>query len=248
MGRLLAKGLADLGVDVAVNDLNSARGRDVARRLNVGFKKLPSSIDEKIVLVSVPMNKTVDVCKDVAGRMKKGSLLVEISSVKTGVTDKVASVLPEGVEYISVHPLFGPAVRSLIGKNFVLVPMRSERWLGEFKRILSSLSARVVVADTEQHDRMMAVVQVLHHFAYLCLAVCLSKSELRGEFTTESFAETMRLVRRLGRNLDVILSIQRDNPLAPIVRERFSQVAESLAKSDFEELSKVAREAFRKLA
>jgi len=245
MGKLLAKSLTGLGMTVAVNDSDQRRGRKIAKTLNIRFKELPTSIEEEIVIVSVPVEKTVDVCKDLAKRMKMGSLLVDISSVKVGVADKVSSSLPDGLEYISIHPLFGPSVRSVRGKNFVVVPVRSERWLSKFEKILRDLSGRVVVTGIQQHDRMMSTVQVLHHFAYLCLATCLSRSELKEEFATESFMETLRLLRRIGRNLDVILSIQRDNPLAPIAREQFSRVVEELARSNPEELRRTAREAFR---
>jgi prephenate dehydrogenase len=245
MGRLLAKGLAGLGAVVAVNDLDKRRGRKVAESLGIGFKELPQSIDEEIVVVSVPLEKTVEVCKDVASRMKRGALLVDISSVKTGVADRVVPFLPEGVEYISIHPLFGPAVRSLKGKNFVVVPVRSERWLGKLERILSDLSGKVVVTSIQEHDRMMGTVQVLHHFVYLCLATCLARSKLGEGFATESFAGTMRLLKRIGKNLEVVLSIQRDNPEAQAVRERFVKVAEELARLSPEELRKTAREAFK---
>jgi prephenate dehydrogenase len=248
MGRLLARGLAGLGMTIAVNDLDQKRGRKVAESLGVGFKELPQSIDDEIVLVSVPLEKTVEVCRDVASRMKRGSLLIDISSVKTGVADRVASFIPEGVEYISIHPLFGPAVRSLRGKSFAVVPVKSGRWLGELERTLRNLSGKVVVTDIREHDRVMGTVQVLHHFAYLCLAACLVRSKVGEGFSTESFAETMRLLKRIGKNLEVVLSIQRDNPEAQGVREKFVEVAEELARLGPEELRKTTREAFKSLA
>ena len=60
-----------------------------------------------ILVISVPIQHTCDVIREVAPFMKSGSLMVDVTSVKEGPTKTMGEVLPESVEYIPTHPVCG---------------------------------------------------------------------------------------------------------------------------------------------
>jgi len=246
MGALLARSLTAAGMKVVVYDIDEKKAVKAARRLGVRYGGPESVALGDIVVVSVPVEDTVKVCLSTAMEMRQGSLLVEISSVKTSVVEKIKAGVSDAIEYASMHPLFGPEARSVKGRAVVLIPVRLERWRRPLCNLMGRMGWKIVFSDVEGHDRAMAVVQVLHHFSYLCLASCISQLVADMRFCTRSFEETLRTLRRINRNLGVILSIQRENPFAAEVRKAYSASVLRLAE-DQRNFEEIVRECFGKL-
>ena len=132
-----------------------------------------------------------------------------------------------------MHPLFGPVER-FEGENIVLVPVRSGVWLSPLSQILKKAGLNVTVATAEEHDKAMALVQVVHHFALLVLNEMFKhpdKWTTRLEaFTTKSLRKTLKNLRRIEELIDVVEMIQRLNPYAKEAREHFLKLAHKLHK------------------
>jgi prephenate dehydrogenase len=246
MGSMLAGSLAAAGMKVVIYDLDERKALKAARRLGVRQGGPESAALGDIVVVSVPVKDTVNVCLSTAIEMRPGSLLVEISSVKTGVVEKVEAGIPDMVEYASMHPLFGPEAASVKGGAVVLIPVRLQRWRSPLYDLMERIGWRIVLSDVEEHDRAMAVVQVLHHFSYLCLASSVSQLGIDMRFCTRSLERTLRILRRLNRDLGVILSIQRENPFAAEVRKAYCLSVLRLAE-DQRSFEESVRESLRRL-
>jgi prephenate dehydrogenase len=119
------------GWDVTVWGAN--KRMDIAEKLGVSFaddldKELAQS---DVVMVSVPIDLTEQVIADIAPKMKQGSLLMDITSVKTMPVHAMQQYAPGGVEILGTHPMFGPTITDLQGQIVILVPVegRSEHWL-----------------------------------------------------------------------------------------------------------------------
>jgi len=246
MGRLLAKGLKSCGLSIAIGDLDEGRAREVARRLGVGLLGGDSLKGFGIVIIAVPFEAVIEEALKALDRMDEGSLLIEISSIKAGVVEAIRKSLPDRIEYISIHPLFGPAIRSLRGKKIVVIPVRAERWLGGFLRIMRGMGCEAILSTAGEHDEAMARIQALHHFSYLCLVDCLSRVGFDPRFSTESFRRTLGLLRRIDNNLSAIFSIQRHNPFAGEMRLNYRNAVEALSRMEAEEMEKALREDFER--
>src|SRR5207253_1400808 len=109
-----------------------------------------------IVVLSVPTAETVRVATEIASLMTSGSLLTDLSSVKTGISDRAAEKTPKGIEYISLHPLFGPGTDHLHGQTIIAVSYRSGQKWSKLARAFQASGSKVVTMSAAQHDRAMA--------------------------------------------------------------------------------------------
>jgi prephenate dehydrogenase len=153
-----------------------------------------------VVLVAVPMESVVETSIEVGQAMREGTLLAYLSSVKTGIADRISSRVPPRVEYVSIHPLFGPAIDHMKGQNIIAVPFKTGQQWKSFAQALRKAGVRVHLMSSEHHDRVMGYVQGMHHFALLSLGMALRK--WNGELKTASIAGT------LLDNWDTIVGIQ----------------------------------------
>jgi prephenate dehydrogenase len=79
-----------------------------------------------------------------------------------------------------------------------------------------------------QHDRTMAYVQGLHHFALISLGIGLDG--MGGEPKTQSLRETENRIANMLDNWDTIVGIQLLNPFVPPVRQKFLELAGNLTE------------------
>jgi len=151
----------------------------------------------------------------------------EISSVKTGVVSRVAELLPPKIEYLSLHPLFGPSVRRLKGRNMIAIPVK-QGWLSD--HMIASLRDRgftVEISSVEEHDRIMATLQVMHHYAYLVMGVELAKiikaNPRVSKFLTRSMRRTWDQLCSMQKVSETVLTIQEMNPHGPAARRAYAE-------------------------
>ena len=176
-GQWFTRFYKDHGWEVTVWGANARR--DIALELGVYFADDP---DEEIplsdaVMISVPINLTEQVIAQVAPKMKKGSLLMDITSVKTGPVSVMQQYAPKGVELLGTHPMFGPTIPDLHGQTVILVPVdgRCEHWTPIIRSLYEDAGAHIEVTTAIEHDRMMAVVQGLTHFAYISIGSAMAQ-------------------------------------------------------------------------
>ncbi|MBS7623537.1 prephenate dehydrogenase/arogenate dehydrogenase family protein [Candidatus Bathyarchaeota archaeon] len=227
MGLLLAR-LLKGRFTVKIVSRDPERAKEAADLVGAGWAQIETAHESDVVVVAVPIDRTVEVCRSLAERMRPHSLLVDLASVKTGITYTVRDSTPPTIEYLSLHPLFGPQVQDIAGKRLIAVEARGGSMTESFLRVLQDLGARIWRATVEEHDRAMAAVQVLHHHALLTFASTLgqvaSNSDL-SPYVTESLERTMQNLKSMQENWETILLIQRCNPHARRVREAFAKAA-----------------------
>ena len=171
-GQWFAKFYKKHGFDVVIWGIN--KKKDVAEDLCVVFaddldKEIKSS---DIVMISVPINITGKMISNIAPKMSQGSLLMDITSIKTGPMEAMIKYAPHNVEILGSHPMFGPSIPDIRGQIVIFTPVngRSSKWFPVIKSLYEDNGAHIEILDAKEHDRMMAVVQGLTHFA--CIALC----------------------------------------------------------------------------
>lgn len=220
MGQLFAKSLKG---EIYIFSRDPEKAKRVASQL--GMKPGTGYANMDIVIVSVPIDKTAEMCNEVASGMRDGSLLVDISSVKKGIVDNVK--VPSGIAYISIHPLFGPDA-GFENENIILIPLKKNGWLPKLEALLEETGAKTRISTIEEHDEIMGIVQALHHFSYLCLERALKKENIPEYFYTHSFKKTLEFLKRLDGNREVVLDIQKTNPNVKKVRKDFAKLVKSM--------------------
>jgi prephenate dehydrogenase len=211
---------------------------DVAERLGVRFASdLMAEVSESdIVLLSVPIMETAKVVEELAPRMKPGSLLMDVTSLKSEPMRAMMRWAPEGVEVLGTHPMFGPTIPTIRGQTVILVPAqgRCDAWLTPMEEIFRKDGARVEVLGAEEHDHIMAVVQALTHFAYISIGSTLRALDFDVNRSRRFMSPVYEIMidfvgRILAQSPELYASIQ-ENPEAKRVREAYIEVCKRLAK------------------
>jgi prephenate dehydrogenase len=201
----------------------------VAASLGVRYAHdIMNEVEESdVVLLSVPIEKTVEVIVQVASRMHPGSLLMDVTSLKSEPMKAMTKYAPIGVEVLGTHPMFGPTMSSLKGQTIILTPAkgRTEIWLPRMRSLFESDGARIEVLDADEHDEIMAVVQALTHFAYIGIGATLKALDFDVETSRKFMSPVYEIMidfvgRILDQNPELYASIQK-NPKAVKVRQTF---------------------------
>jgi prephenate dehydrogenase len=180
-----------------------------------------------IVMVSVPIEKTVDVIRQVAPHMHSGSLLMDVTSLKSEPVKAMKTYAPKGVEVLGTHPMFGPTMPALKGQTVILTPVERKKgkWLPEIKALFELDGAHIEVLDADEHDEVMAVVQALTHFAYIGIGATLKALDFDVQRSRKFMSPVYEIMidfvgRILDQNPELYASIQK-NPKAANVRQTF---------------------------
>ena len=228
MGRFFARFASLQGARVKLAGREINKTRTAAKEMEVEPGTILDAASSDIVILAVPMAETVRVATETTSLMTTGSLLIDISSVKTGISERIAEKIPKELEYVSLHPLFGPNTDHLYGQTIVAVSYQSGQKWPKLARALQSAGSKLIAMSAAQHDKAMAYVQGLHHFALISLGLGLDG--MGGEPRTQSLRETEGKIVSLLDSWDTIVGIQQLNPFLPPVRQKFVEAATNLAQ------------------
>ena len=232
MGRWLVDFAKQNLGEVVLADAIAAKAERVATEFGVNFRSVPEAAAEaELVLVAVPISKTPDVIKSLAGQVQRGTLLADVSSVKSDVIEAMQTIEAK-IELVSLHPLFGPGATSVKGKDFVAIPVKPGKRYAALKNRLLELGARVTEMGAEDHDRLMAIIQCMTHFVLLTYLNALkSMKELKRaeKFRTPMFATLLDLAKTVfAGNLELYGELQVHNKYARVVRSSLLEACRSL--------------------
>jgi prephenate dehydrogenase len=252
-GSWFARYFKEKGFDVAV--WGPSGKVEVAERLGVRYAQDMMADVEKsdIVLVSVLIEKTVQVIREVAPHMHPGSLIIDVTSIKSGPVKAMKTYAPKGVEVLGTHPMFGPTMAALRGQTIILTPVEGKtgKWLPIMQSLFESDGARVEILDAEEHDEIMAVVQALTHFAYIGIGAALRTLDFDVERSRRFMSPVYEIMidfvgRILDQNPELYASIQK-NPKAAVVRQTFvaecMRLCEKADAGDLEGFKQIMEEA-----
>ena len=215
--------------EVYITGRDHKKGRAVANDMNVNYIESNEGLANisDILVISVPIQYTSDVIREVAPFMKSGSLMVDVTSVKEGPTQTMSEALPENVEYIPTHPVFGPRTTRLDNQVIVLTADKKGEWYPKVYDYLAGKNMRIIETTAEKHDFMMSIVQVLTHFSFISTASAIEK--LRVDLSeTEDYESPIynlmidMIARIVSQNPYLTYNIQSMNSNGPNIRNTFA--------------------------
>ncbi|MFP4022523.1 MAG: prephenate dehydrogenase/arogenate dehydrogenase family protein [Candidatus Paceibacterota bacterium] len=210
--------------------------------INEGFEVLISdtktSVSNKhlaersdIVIVSVPIIKTVEVIKEIKDFVRADALLCDVASLKS---KPVEALKKAKCGTLGMHPLFGPLTLSLSGQNIVFCPVVNNKWSEFLETLFKHHGANIIKISPEEHDRQMAMIQALTHFSNISLArtVYSEKWELNSAFFTPVFRlQSLIMGRILDQRAELLAEIEMENPYFPEILSRFEKELSDLNNS-----------------
>lgn len=158
----------------------------------------------ELVLVSVPIEQTVDVIKRAAKYLAPTTALADITSLKT---QPVQAMLEHHLgPVMGLHPMFGPNVKSFSTQKIVVCPGRNDdsfQWLLDFMEILGG---ELIVCTPEEHDHMMVLIQATRHFSRFSFGVFLAAEKIDIERSLSMSSPNYRL------EIDIVNRLFAQNP------------------------------------
>jgi prephenate dehydrogenase len=235
LGKWIAEFLKNQGYDITITSRDQASGKLVAKKLGVKYSNdnKKTAQENNIVIVSVPIETTGPVIEEVAPFMSKGSLLMDVTSVKEKPALLMQEKLSEGAYFLPVHPMFGPRIRSLEGQVVVLTPLEKSKWFEKVFKFLENQKTRVLITSPEKHDEMMSVVQVLTHFAYISISYTIKKLNVdikeSRKFASPIYNLMLDIISRIvAQNPYLVYSIQTQTDYAYHAREILMETIQEL--------------------
>ena len=218
--------------DVFISGRDHKKGREVASEADVNYLESNEELANisDILIISVPIQNTEDVIREVAPFMKEGSVMIDVTSVKEGPSKTMAEVVADNVDYIPTHPIFGPRTTRLDNQVIVLTPDRKGKWYERVYRYLDSKNMRIIETTAEKHDYMMSIVQVLTHFSFISTASTIEKLKVDLSETEDYESPIYNLMidliaRIVAQNPYLTYNIQAMNENGPKIRNTFTEAA-----------------------
>ena len=138
MGSLMTRLFADLGHAVMIADLDTELTPEDAA----------STAD--VVVVSVPIEVTETVIRQIGPCIRPDSLFMDVTSIKEGPLRAMMESSRSSV--VGTHPMFGPDVHSLQGQRAVLCRGRGEEWFNWVKQMYQARGLVIKEAAADEHD------------------------------------------------------------------------------------------------
>lgn len=152
-------------------------------------KKICENTD--LVLISVPIEKTIDIIQKVSSFIEPSTILADLTSIKEKPLK--AMIKFHSGPVLGLHPLFGPTINSFDKQIIIATPGRDDKncqWLIDQFLIWGSV---IVRSSAKEHDEIMEIVQALRHFATFCFGSFLTQKKQNLERTLEFSSPIYRL-------------------------------------------------------
>ncbi len=134
-----------------------------------------------------------------------GTVITDVTGVKSEVVYEVQGMLRDDVEYIPAHPMAGrersgveysdPKV--FIGANYIITPTEknTEAAIDICKEIGATLGfGKISMLTPEEHDKMIAFLSQLTHCIAVSLMTCNTEEGLEN-YTGDSFRDLTRIAK-----------------------------------------------------
>lgn len=211
------------------------RVHDAARDLapvtavyDVAAVGLAEAAAAEIVVLAVPVQRLEPVVRSIRPHLRPGALVVDVCSVKLKPYRILSELLPDAVDFVCTHPLFGPqsGKDGIAGLKVAVCEGRGGREACVVRFLAERLRLQVIRTDPERHDRELAYVQGLTHLIAKIMAEIEPKDVLQTTRTWELLMQSIELVRYDSDEL--FLAIESENPFVGEAKARFFDAARGL--------------------
>ncbi|RCJ25824.1 chorismate mutase [Nostoc sp. ATCC 43529] len=197
----------------------------------------------ELVIVSVPIEYTVDVIKRAAKYLAPTTALCDVTSIKIQSTQ--AMLEHHSGPVMGLHPMFGPNIKSFLGQKFVICPGRNDEAFLWLLDLIKSQGGELIVCTPEEHDRMMVIIQAVQHFCRLSFGIFLAEARINLEqsllLSTPSYRQQIESIKRLfSQNshlcVDIMLATEERCEAINSLANTYSRLARLVKMKDREAL------------
>lgn len=184
-----------------------------------------------IILICTPVRVLENTLRAIAPRLRQGQLVMDVCSVKVKPAQWMADILPDHVDIVATHPIFGPqsGKNGIVGLSISLVNVRGDRINDVEAFCVDKLALKTIITTAQQHDQEMAYVQGLTHL----IAKILKQMDVPAlTQTTQTYNHLLSMVDMIKNDSpELFQAIQTDNPYVHDITADFFTQARDLEKS-----------------
>ncbi len=182
------------------------------------------------IFIAVPIREFENLIREIAPKLNSGTTIIDVCSVKLHPVTVMKKYLPQHVDIIATHPLFGPD--TLNEKNPLKMTMHSVRnQFGHYafwKNFFSDKHFAIIEMTPDTHDRYAAQSQVITHF------IGWSLNAIKAESTPINTSGYDKLLNIMQKTCNDSLALFEDmlkyNPYSREAINRFIQATTDLAQ------------------
>jgi chorismate mutase/prephenate dehydrogenase len=219
LGRRVSDLFSDLGHRVLIADLDTE------------LTAVEAAAQADVTIVAVPIAITERVIREVGPHVPEHGLLMDITSIKGAPL--AAMLASTRASVLGTHPMFGPGVSNFQRQRVVVCRGRGDAWADWAIANFRARGLIIAEATADEHDRAMALVQVLTHYQTQVLGLTLARlgAPLSEGLKFTSPAYLMELyvaARHFGQDPALYGPIEMENPLTGAITEAFRGAAETV--------------------
>ncbi|MDD5090667.1 MAG: prephenate dehydrogenase/arogenate dehydrogenase family protein [Candidatus Wallbacteria bacterium] len=210
MGQWLCGFFAGQGHSVTVLDPRGAEGFQICADLKSGIESATC------IAIATPLETVPDMIRAVADSGFRG-VAFDIASLKGFLTESLAYAKGLGVQVCSIHPMFGPSVRTLSDRVICFCDCGSARANAVVEGFFSQTAVSRVRLSIDEHDRAVSYVLGLSHLINVVFMDMLVKSDFSYQdllrIASTTFLSQMVTTESVIReNPELYYAIQQLNP------------------------------------
>ena len=207
-----------------------------------------------VIVIAAPISATAAMIERVGPLVPEGSLLMDLTSLKKEPVDLMMA--NSRADVIGCHPLFGPGVDDPTGENVILCPARGQRWLAWLRNVLEKNGLVVTEKTPGEHDKIMAIVQVLNHLNTISLGLALAGTgvslEEISKCATPIFKTKLEIVKKVftespGLYADIIANNPDTDKILKLYEKTLADIRKLLKSGDAARLKDALAQAGEKL-
>jgi prephenate dehydrogenase len=199
----------------------------------------------ELVLISVPIECTVEIIQKTAKYLNPHTALVDITSIKT---EPLAAMLKyHSGAVMGLHPMFGPSVQSFAGQKIIVCPGRNDSAFQWLLDLIQNQSGELIFCTPEEHDKMMIMIQSTRHFCRLSQAVHIAQEQLNIDrslsMSSPSYRQEIEIIQRLLQQnpqlcVDIMLATEERCQAISLLAETYQRLANLVVTKDRKALIK----------
>lgn len=218
----------------------------------IGFKVVVSDLKTKltnqelieksdVIVFSVPLHLSEKIIQQEVRNVREGQVVLDVSSLKER---QVKSMNAGKGETIGMHPLFGPSHKDFKGLSMVLCPGNCKKvTLNKFKKMFEAMGMKISVMKPSEHDKLMAVVQVIPHLKTILAGELLREfgmsPKVPYEVSTPVYKLELDIIGRIfSQDGELYNSIIVGNPYSKRLMKALSRIVKKYEGGDLKTLNK----------
>ena len=184
---------------------------------------------------------------------KDGTLITDVTGVKSEIVFKIQALLKDTVEFVPAHPMAGKEgygvensdKKIFQGANFIITPTSKNTTkaidtIVEMGKILGFKN--ISILTPEKHDEMIGFLSQLTHCIAITLMTCKDSKHL-VEYTGDSFRDLTRIAKINEQMWSELFLMNKNELLSQmdLFLQEFEKLRDALAREDAETIKKMMR-------